>query len=157
MMSVLSNIDIEFICQKLKVPLITCCPKDKLPTKKEKGYYIVNMQNDKDEYGNDLPGSHWVAFGITKKGAFYCDSMGIIPPTVVVEYLKEFNPVPYNIQEIQYIRSTDCGWFAVAVCDYIHRSKKKTTKSLTDFIHMFSETDLIKNNTILQNYFSSRI
>ena len=80
---------------------------------------------DKDEYGNDLPGSHWVAFGITKKGAFYCDSMGIIPPTVVVEYLKEFKPVPYNIQEIQYIRSTDCGWFAVAVCDYIHRSKKK--------------------------------
>ena len=115
MMSVLSNIDIEFICQKLNVPLVTCCPKDKLPTKKEKGYYIVNMQNDKDEYGNDLPGSHWVAFDITEKGAFYCDSMGIIPPTVVVKYLKQFKPVPYNIQEIQYIRSTDCGWFAVAV------------------------------------------
>ena len=47
-------IDIEIICQKLKVPLITCCPKDKLPTQKRKGYYIINMQNDKDEYGNDF-------------------------------------------------------------------------------------------------------
>jgi hypothetical protein len=89
--------------------------------------------------------------------SFYCDSMGVIPPTVVVEYLKEFTPVPYNIQEIQHIHSTDCGWFAVAVCDYIHRTKKNTADSLTDFIHMFSESNLIKNNTILQNYFTSRL
>ena len=156
-MSVLSNIDIEIICQKLKLPLITCCPKDQLPKNKRKGYYIINMQNDKDEYGNDLEGSHCVAFGITKNGAFYCDSMGVIPPTVVVEYLKEFKPVPYNIQEIQHIHSTDCGWFAVAVCDYIHRTKKNTADALTDFIHMFSQSNLIKNNTILQNYFTSRI
>ena len=158
-MSVLSNVDIEIICKKLKLPLITCCSKDQLPKQKQKqkGFYIVNMQNDKDEYGNQLAGSHWVAFGITKNGAFYCDSMGVIPPTLVSSYLKEFKPVPYNIQEIQDIHSTDCGWFSVAVCAYIHKSKKNTADSLTDFINMFSKTDLIKNNIILQEYFSSLI
>ena len=156
-MSVLSNVDIEIICKRLKLPLISCCSKDQLPKQKKKGFYIINMQNDKDEYGNELEGTHWTAFGITKNGAFYCDSMGVVPPMSVVEYLKEFKPVPYNIQEIQDVHSTDCGWFAVAVCDYLHRTKKNTADALTDFINMFSKDNFIKNNITLQKYFTSRL
>ncbi len=54
----LSNIQLEDICKSLKLPLITVCSKDELPSHHAVGSYYINMANDKDVDGNPLQGTH---------------------------------------------------------------------------------------------------
>ena len=58
----LSNFDLEELCQKLDLPLIGVYNKDQLPYQREVGSYYINMENhDAGE------GTHWVLAKI------YCD------------------------------------------------------------------------------------
>ena len=110
----LTNFDLENEAYKYNLPLIGIFNKDQLPSGLPKnGYYIINLQDDYDVHGNDLPGTHWTVFVVEGKHAAYFDSYGFPPPIEVQNYLRPFLPYPYNRQQVQSMRSTVCGKYVL--------------------------------------------
>jgi hypothetical protein len=146
----LSNVDIEDICQNLKLPLVGVFSKDRLPDKPYVGSYYINMENY--DAGN---GTHWVFARIFPSGeAIYFDSFGVKSPTEVETYLKPFRPFATNNRQIQDIQSDKCGLYCVA-CDYYFdyyaKPKEDIYESFDDFLNMWSK-DTIRNDKILKEY-----
>lgn len=148
-MSILNNLDIENMALKCKIPLIGVFSKDELPKKKYDGFYIINMQDSEDKYGNPLPGTHWTAFFKWKGQSIYFDSFGIVPPKSVNNFLPK--PIMYNSQQIQAIESTCCGWFAVYFGHYLFNNGINEI-GFNNFIKMFNEINLKKNDKVIERY-----
>lgn len=147
---VLTNFEIEHICEKMKLPLIGVYSKDDLPNKRYIGSYYINMQNM-----NDGNGSHWVFCHINDKGkAIYFDSFGISPPKEIEQFLKTFSPYAVNKRTIQDIKSNNCGLYCVC-CDiylkYYYDKKKSIEDNFDDFLNLWTyETKL--NDEILNAF-----
>jgi len=150
-MTTITNFDIIDICRKLHVPLVGVFSKDKLPYHRKDGAYVVNMQDDLDINGSLNQGSHWVCFYIWKKQACYFDSFGIIAPRQIQEFLKPYRPYPYNIQQIQDIKTTSCGWYCIFFLYWFHHQNKISSfsKRLELFNQLFDK-DVSKNKSILE-------
>ena len=169
----LSNFDIERICNKLKLPIIGVFSKDTLPDKKDGkiGSYYINLQNH-----NEGSGTHWVMCkiycddereeeteykAIDKKGkrlfrcgAIYFDPFGVGMPREVEEFLAPFKPVSYSNRHIQNVNSSECGWYCIS-CDYALEHKQDTDTYLKDFekfLNMWSDKQT-ENLTLLKSYF----
>ncbi len=112
----LSNFDIEEICKELKLPIVGVYSKDELERiDKYEGSYYVNMQDSDD--GN---GTHWVFMYIDKEGkALYFDSFGIPPPVEIENFLKMFKPFYVNDRQIQDMKSTNCGFYWIALDSFL--------------------------------------
>lgn len=141
----LTNKDLDEIMHHLKLPFNGIYSKDKLPSHLKNGFYIINMENEKD--GN---GSHWVAMKYSDDEIIYCDSMGFYPPIEVMKKAK--NDVIYNSKQIQDMNSTACGWFCIGFI--MNDSKNTNINSKSKFkryIDMFCN-DTRKNDLILKRY-----
>ena len=116
--------------------------KDRLPNTLKNGWYIVNMQNERD--GN---GTHWVAM---KYGSIieYYDSFGFYPPIEIMERAKR--DILYSSKQIQDIKSTACGWFCIAciIDDYYANPTLNQKRKFENFAQRFS-VDTTKNDSIL--------
>lgn len=145
----LSNIDIEEICDSLKLPLVGVFSKNKLPRERQIGSYYINLQDAED--GN---GTHWTWFRIFENGkAVYFDSFGVQLPEDIKEFLKPFAPVPYSNRQIQDIHSSYCGWFCLA-CDYYftyEAKRKDVEEDFDDFLNLFS-TNKKANDKIVMDF-----
>lgn len=159
----LSNFDIEKLCDKLDLPLVGVFQKDELAgVKPQVGSYYINQQSSDD--GN---GTHWVLAKIycdeERDGdphlncvakALYFDPFGLDMAKEVSDFLSIFKPVPYNNRQIQSVRTSQCGWYCLA-CDYALEHKQYTDTYLDDyelFLSHFSE-DPNKNLTLLKSFF----
>lgn len=121
----LTNWDLENEAHKYHLPLIGVFNKDQIPSHFKNGFYIINLQDDYDADGNNLPGSHWTVFYIEGKEAVYFDSFGFAPPVEVQNFLKPFVPYPYNEQEVQSMRSTVCGNYVLYFMLFMYRNRQK--------------------------------
>lgn len=150
-MTTITNFDIIHVCQKLHIPLIGVFSKDKLPYQRKDGAYVVNMQDDLNINGDMNQGSHWVCFYIHKKKAVYFDSFAVVPPRQIQEFLRPYQPYPYNIQQIQDIKTSSCGWYCIYFLYWFHHQNKinSFSKRLELFNHLFSK-DVSKNKNILE-------
>ena len=170
----LTNTDIEKLCDKLNLPLIGVFSKNELKELQPKiGSYYINMMDDDmvDDNGNN--GSHWVLAKIycdedrdddadyddnddkmRVLKALYFDSFGVGMPLDVSEFLKPFKPIYCNNREIQYINSSYCGWYCLA-CDHVLENYKYSDTYLKDyemFLEIFND-DPKKNVRILKKFF----
>ncbi len=162
----LSNFDIERLCQKLDLPLVGVYQKDVLKTVPVQiGSYYVNQQNS-----DDGDGTHWVLIkiysdddrdnggssnGMAFANALYFDPFGLNMSEEVEEFLRPFKPVPFNNRQIQSVRTSQCGWYCIA-CDYALEYKQYRETYLEDyelFLNHFSE-DPNKNLTLLKEFFA---
>ena len=143
----LSNIELEEMAQKDGLDLIGVFSKNKLPTERRVGSYIINMQDYED--GN---GSHWVTFKIFDNGkACYFDSFGTIYPEDIGEFLKIFKPIAWNNRHIQAVKSENCGRFCLAFIKYFNdfdTKKNDVFEAYDDFLNIFSN-NVYKNDKIL--------
>lgn len=165
----ISNFDIEKICDKLDLNLVGVFSKDKLPKERKIGSYYINLQNH-----DEGEGSHWVFCKIYNDdernneetitlidndrvyrcGALYFDAFGLDMPKEVEEFLKPFKPIPFNNRHIQNIRSEVCGWYCIA-CDYALTHKQNSSSYLEDyekFINMWND-EPNRNLKILKAFF----
>ena len=105
----LSNIELEDVVKKLKIPslkgvfLLDTLPKK--PNKKECG--IVNF----DKCGG--PGTHWVAWYKNGKTKIYFDSYCVRPPIEFIRYLGK--PIRYNTDQVQPAGEVFCGHLCLYV------------------------------------------
>jgi hypothetical protein len=148
----LSNLDIEELCHKLKLPLVQCCSKDKLNIKPldKKSCYVINL----DDFTGS--GTHWVAIYVSGKNGFYFDSFSITPPRNVINFFKRYKiKWDYNKQQIQDLPSTACGYYCLYFLYYMHKNdnKQKELKFICfKMIEPFDTDDQTKNDKILQKY-----
>ena len=84
----LTNFDIETICQYYKIPLLGVVMKDDLPTKITDGNFIINLESSVDKNGKPLEGSHWTALVVKGSQSFFFDSFGAYPSSEIVNYIK---------------------------------------------------------------------
>jgi len=102
----LTNVDIEEACQKYSIPLLGVYSKNRLPHHLREGGMILNLEDDVDDRGRSLPGSHWVAVWVEKskkvglKGTYF-DPFGAPPPVAVQNYLLSCGAIKYNDRDIQ--------------------------------------------------------
>jgi len=163
----LTNIQLEDLCERMDIPLERICFKDQLKDQKlvYNRSYIINMEDAMSEDGDRNDGSHWVALQVnkTKNGAIfpmYMDSYGSPPPTDVTEFVGKF--VPYNTKDIQSMMADFCGWACCAFLYYINTYPDRTKNLNVDsahFLEMFDDLntscDFKKNEYILKLFFQS--
>lgn len=70
---------------------------------------IINLADSKS------PGSHWVAFALLNRTAFYYDSFGDLkPPSIIQDYLRRrAKKIYYNRKRHQKLSSYMCGHYCV--------------------------------------------
>lgn len=162
----LTNYDIEKICEKLDLPLVGVFMKDDLPQTRKIGSYIINMDN------SDGEGTHWVfakifcddndddnEFILNDKsykycGALYFDAFGIGMPQEIEKFLEPFSKKSVNKKQIQNINSSQCGWYCI-YCDYFLEfdgEGKTFTSRFKDFINVWDD-DPKKNLQLLKDKF----
>ena len=116
----LTNVEIETLAKKMRIPLEFVGYKDELLCLKPKmnKAYIINLEDEFDEDGRRNDGSHWVSL-LTKQDAkgnphyFYFDSYGCQAPKAVQEFVG-MTQIPYNTKDIQGLLSSVCGYFCLA-------------------------------------------
>jgi hypothetical protein len=164
----LTNYDIEKICEKLDLPLVGVFMRDTLPKERKIGSYVINMDSSEGD------GTHWVFAkifcdsdrfdsgsdsddsSIQNKycGCLYFDSFGIGMPKEVEEFLKPFSIKLINTKQIQNINSTQCGWFCI-YCDYFLETNKKSKSFVDDYRAFLKiwDSNPVKNLSILKDKF----
>ena len=149
----INNFDLEKLANFYKLPLVSICMKDELPTKPKQGCYIVNMQSS-----TDGSGSHWVAFFFFKNICYYFDSFGAPPPEEVIDFIKKKkgSHLLFNNFIIQDLKSTNCGYFSLAFLLYMwqNRDKSNLKEIFNEFVNNFADDTKI-NDDILKSLFAS--
>ncbi len=114
----LSNYQLENIARDLRITLKDVVMKDELPTERETGNWIINLESE----GNH--GSHWVCLIVCDNFSFYFDSFGQLMPTEVIDFCKDrYHPLYYNAKEIQDMDSSLCGFYCIGFFKYLMEHK----------------------------------
>lgn len=167
----LTNVDIEDLAKRMKIPLEFVGFKNELPKKiKTNRAYIINLEDDEDENGEQNNGSHWTCFQVVeypnkKIEAIYFDSYGSQCPEIVNERMMnnfKIKKIPYNTKDIQSLMNEACGWFCLAFLHYINSFQQRTKNlywDVEDFLSLFDDLnksiDFKKNEYILKMFFQS--
>ena len=149
--TILSNIDILNLANRLNLPLVGVNLKDQLPKRKIKGLIVVNLGDA------STGGSHWTCFSTKDKNVFYYDSFGMPPPQEVDEYIKATTGKKrYTINKIQTqsLNGTYCGWFAIACLYCMMHTKGSVAKRMDAFNDWLNSEDLNDNYYKLLNFFN---
>lgn len=152
-----TNWDLENEAHRYNLPLVGVFNKDQLPKEIREGFYIINLQDDLDSMGNDLPGSHWTVFIIEGRQVAYFDSFGFAPPVEVQNFLKPFLPYPYNTQVVQSMASTVCGNYVMLFMMFMHAHRKdmrNVRRRFQAFMALWDK-DVKKNRERLLKYLSA--
>jgi hypothetical protein len=164
----LTNVEIETLAKKMRIPLEFVGYKDELLCMKPKmnKAYIINLEDEFDENGRHNDGSHWVSL-LTKQDAkgnphyFYFDSYGCQAPKAVQEFVG-MQQIPYNTKDIQGLLSSVCGYFCLAIAHFVFSSEHRLGNFYSDinnFLEMFQDMsktmDFHINEPILKCFFQS--
>ena len=149
----INNFDLEKIAKFYKLPLVSICMKDELPTKPKEGCYIVNMQSSTSGQG-----THWISFFFFKNICYYFDSFGATPLIEVINFIKtkKGSHLLFNNFIIQNIKNSNCGYFALAFLLYMYANLQKSNlkEVFNEFVNNFAD-DTTKNDDILKSFFAS--
>ena len=167
----LTNIQIEDLAGRMKIPLEYVGFKSNLPTQiKPNKAYIINLDDEIcEDTGIPSGGTHWTCFQVVeypngKKESIYFDSYGIAPPEIVKErIMSNFKmTIPYNTKDIQSLMNEACGWYCLAFLHFINayqNRRKQLYWDVEEFLSLFEDlntsVDFKKNEYILKMFFQS--
>lgn len=158
-MSFTTNFELMKEAQKYGLPLVGVFNKDEMPRIVQRGFYVINLQDSKDEFGNDLGGTHWTVIYIEGKEACYFDSFGFPPPLEIQNFLKPFVPYPFNRQQIQNERGGYCGVYVLYFMYYMTINRPtipNLRKRFNSFLRLWScrvEDNLTRLKTFIKGKF----
>ena len=141
----ITNFDLEKLARFYKLPLVSVCMKDELLYCK----YAVVI------------GWKWNSLGCVfffKNICYYFDSFGASPPLEVMDFIKKKkgSHLLFNNFIIQNIKSSNCGYFALAFLLYMYQNRQKSNlkEVFNEFVNNFAD-DTTKNDDILKSFFAS--
>ena len=148
----LTNIQLIKLCDKLNLPLITCCMKDELPSKIQDRNYIINLQSS-----TQGDGTHWICLVVQGKNILFYDAFGATPPNEIVNFVKKRknSHLGFNNWIIQNIKSSNCGWFCLGLLywTWIHRDRN-LFETANEYCNFFSGRTN-QNDGILRDFFNN--
>jgi hypothetical protein len=163
----LTDTQVWDLAERMNIPLVYCNFKNKLLNKKLQynKFYILNLEDEHDENGEQNGGSHYTCFQVNKypngkTEGVYFDSFGIAPPEIVQKFtgLK----LPYSTKDIQSLMNSACGWYCLAFGHWINSSIYRSKDLYTDcasFLDMFDDLAIeqshLKNEWVLKHFFRS--
>lgn len=167
----LTDLQIKKLSKRMQIPLEGVYFKNELPKKLTYNKtYIVNLEDEKDEYGNENTGSHWVLLQINKYPndkiePIYFDPYGQGPPEYVKSVVKSTigrDGLPFTTKDIQSLMNNACGYYCLALAHFINASQYRSGSIYDDvdvFMDMFDDlnhsVDFKKNEYILLHFFRS--
>ena len=112
----LTNFDLEKLCHEYKVPIHSVVMKNELPYQVKDGSYIVNLQSS-----TQGDGTHWTSLIVEKKKALFFDPFGAEPSQEIVDFVKTRKGcrLGYSSRDIQDLASHNCGYFCLALLNYM--------------------------------------
>jgi hypothetical protein len=78
----LTNFDLEHLCEQYHVPLLGVYMKDELPKKTQNGNFIIKLQSS-----SQGDGTHWTALIVEKNNALFMDPFGVEPSQEIIAVL----------------------------------------------------------------------
>jgi len=167
----LTDIQLEELCQKMNIPLEGVYFKDELPRKLAYNRsYIINIQNSVDEEGKPNEGTHYTALQVNKYPngriePIYFDPFGASPSESIKKFVLDNcgKKLPYTRADVQSLMNGACGWFVTAFLHYINAWEHRTRDLYDDvscFMSYFDDLDTSidwkKNEYILKQFFQSK-
>jgi hypothetical protein len=150
----LSNIDLQFYCNKLKIPIKAVTFKDlyKYIKPENGGAYIINI----DDSTSKKYGTHWTCLIIVNSYALYWDSFGLPIPTSIKIFIQKnkCKKIYYSIDQIQKIDSILCGYYVLYFLYFITVLNKRCNKYkylINRHNSIYSLENRYLNDRILQN------
>ena len=96
-------------------------------------------------------GTHWISLFIDRNTAVYLDSFGIeYIPQEVLNKIRD-KSITHNIVTIQDDNSVMCGFYCIALREYILAGK-----TLLDYTNLFSPNHYKKNENVIYKYFKEK-
>ena len=142
----LTNFDLESLCQKYHIPLCGIYMKDQLPESVKDGNYIINLQSSN---GGKNKGTHWTALIVHGSDALFYDPFGACPSIDVRRFVKKrlHCHLGYNNWIIQDIHSSNCGWYCLSFLKNVDAKHLYSSANvyLNQFLH-----DTKKNDDVLK-------
>ena len=149
----INNFELEKLAKFYKLPLISICMKNELPSTVIDGCYIINLESSTQ--GN---GSHWVALFIYKDNSYYFDSFGAVSPNEIMEFVKKRKGchMYFNNWIIQDSKSESCGWYSLGFLLYMweNRTRQNFKEVYNEYVNNFVD-DTKHNDSILKSFFAS--
>jgi len=149
----LSNVDLEFFCHKLKIPIKAVTFKDLYKyIKPEDGAYIINL----DDSTTKKYGTHWSCLILANKYGLYWDSFGLPIPTSIKIFLNKnkCKKIYYSIDQIQTLSSNACGYYCIYFLYFItvlHKRCNQYKNLINRHNSIYSQDNRYLNDRILQN------
>lgn len=150
----LNNFEIDDIIAKSELKNFNgCFMKDELSQIKpgKDSSTIINLNN------SDQKGSHWVCIyaGQAQPEIIYFDSMGELPPMVVIRYLKKLSkktkkPAVYTSMQLQTIGTESCGWWCIYVLTHLDKGY-----SMDEILNECNPCNTKINESLLSKFFQS--
>ena len=148
----LNNLEVEYLCKYLKIPLVTCCLQSELKDiKLQNGGYVIN-------YGNvENGGTHYVSFYVSDNYCFMFDSFGAPFDSDILSFVKPIRIKAYNQWIIQDLNDDHCGFYCIAFIFYASKCRPdQLFKTSNNFISLF-DSSTINNLPILKNIFNHNL
>ena len=143
----LTNYDLEELCDFYNVPLIGIYMKDMLPKKLQNGNYIINLESSNGGRNN---GTHWTCLIVNNKNTMFYDPYGAPPSIEIRNFVKRRKNahLGFNNWVIQDIKSENCGYFVLSFLIHLSRKKHiKHTNLYTESNHYLNKfVDDTRNN-----------
>ena len=137
----LSNIDILSMCKNIP-NFQGVYSKDKLPSDKKNGFYILNLQSENQ--GNKQ-GTHWCFLYKTNEGTVYSDSYGGSPPDEILKFASK--PIIYSDNQYQDFNSEWCGNYCIWMMKQLSKPSYGVglATKYRNILHQLSETNFEYN------------
>ena len=125
--------------------------KDELPVVRDGQCCLINIQNDKDNSGKELPGTHWTSMGVSHLQGWYFDSFGLPPP---LEVDQQLHRVIHKATRIQDDDSQQCGPFALGACFIVQSHNNRSPgDALELYLKNFDKRNFARNDDVIKRLF----
>ena len=133
----LTNYDLEELCNVFNVPLRGIYMKDMLPRKIQNGNYIINLESSNGGQNN---GTHWTCLVVSNKDTMFYDPYGAPPSIEIRSFVQQRKNthLGFNNWVVQDLKSENCGYFVLSFLIHIQiGGPTDMYKRANDYLNQF--------------------
>ena len=149
----LTNYDLEELCDFYDVPLQGIYMKDMLSKKIKNGNYIINLESS---YGGRNNGTHWTCLVVENKNAMFYDPYGAPPSIEIRDFVQQRknSHLGFNNWVVQDLKSENCGYFVLSFLVHISNYSNDVYRAANNYLNQFVD-DTQHNDFILKSLYKN--
>ena len=147
----LTNYELEELCDFYNVQLRGIFMKDMLPKKIKNGNYIINLESSDGGRNN---GTHWTCLVVENNNAVFYDPYGAPPSMEIRDFVQQRknSHLGFNNWVVQDLRSENCGYFVLSFLIYVQDRPTNMYARANEYLNQFVN-DTQRNDFILKSLY----